>query len=233
MGLFSKSIPATATPEAPKTPAGESAAPAPAAAPAPKPRIAAAQSGDGARPEPAPTLGTTGTVASPAERTPYFQQLKVRIHQQLVERLDVQNLKMLPPDVVRREVRVLIRELCQQEKGLLTSADQERLMDEVMDETFGLGPLETLLKDPLISDILINRFDRVYVERRGRLEPVDVHFRGDNHLRQIRDCIVGQGGRRIDEICPMVDARLPDGSRVNAIIPPLAVDGSAMSIRRF
>src|SRR5258706_6718900 len=168
-----------------------------------------------------------------SERQIYLEKMKVRIHQQLVERLDVQNLKNVPQEAVRAEVRQVIRDLCQLEKGLLTSSEQERLMDEVMDETFGLGPLEAMFKDGSITDILINRYDRVYVERRGRLEPVDVHFRDDNHLRQIIDRIVAQVGRRIDEICPMVDARLPDGSRINAIIPPLAVDGSAMSIRRF
>ena len=106
-------------------------------------------------------------------------------------------------------------------------------MDEVMDETFGLGPLETLLKDPAISDILVNRFDRIYVERSGRLELADVRFRDNQHLRQIIDRIVGLVGRRVDETSPMVDARLADGSRVNAIIPPLALDGPAMTIRRF
>ena len=168
-----------------------------------------------------------------SERSVYLQQLKVRIHQQLVSRLDVQNLRMLPPDTVRGEVRILIRELCQSEKGLINSADQERLMDEVMDETFGLGPLETLLKDQTITDILVNRFDRIYVERRGRLEEADVRFRDNQHLRQIIDRIVGMVGRRVDETSPMVDARLADGSRVNAIIPPLALDGPAMSVRRF
>src|SRR5689334_23348508 len=171
--------------------------------------------------------------APPSERQLYLQQLKVRIHQQLVERLDVQNLRTLPPDVVRSEVRVLIRELCTSEKGLINSVEQEKLMDEVMDETFGLGPLETLLKDPTISDILVNRFDRVYCEKRGRLELSDVRFRDNAHLRQIIDRIVGLVGRRIDEVSPMVDARLADGSRVNAIIPPLALDGPAMSVRRF
>jgi pilus assembly protein CpaF len=106
-------------------------------------------------------------------------------------------------------------------------------MDEVMDETFGLGPLEALLKDPTISDILVNRFDRIFVERRGRLERVEIRFRDNAHLRQIIDRIVGLVGRRVDETSPMVDARLADGSRVNAIIPPLALDGPAMSIRRF
>jgi pilus assembly protein CpaF len=145
----------------------------------------------------------------------------------------MQNLRTMPPDVVRAEVRLLVRELCQSEKGLISSADQEALMDDVMDETFGLGPLEAVLKDSAISDILVNRFDRIYVERKGRLEIVDVRFRDNAHLRQIIDRIVGQVGRRIDETSPMVDARLADGSRVNAIIPPLALDGPAMSIRRF
>ncbi|HZL35715.1 MAG TPA: CpaF family protein, partial [Tepidisphaeraceae bacterium] len=168
-----------------------------------------------------------------SERSVYLQQLKVRLHQQLVSRLDVQNLRVLPPETVRSEVRVLIRDLCQSEKGLINSTDQERLMDEVMDETFGLGPLEVLLKDQAISDILVNRFDRIYCERKGRLELSEVRFRDNQHLRQIIDRIVGMVGRRVDETCPMVDARLADGSRVNAIIPPLALDGPAMSIRRF
>ena len=168
-----------------------------------------------------------------SERSIYLQQLKVRMHTQLVQRLDVQNLRVLPPDTVRAEVRVLIRELCQSEKGLINSQDQERLMDEVMDETFGLGPLEALLKDPTISDIMVNRADRIYVEKKGRIELSEVRFRDNQHLRQIIDRIVGLVGRRVDETCPMVDARLADGSRVNAIIPPLALDGPAMSIRRF
>ena len=128
---------------------------------------------------------------------------------------------------------MVIKDLCQNERSLLTSQEQERLMDEVMDETFGLGPLEILLKDPTITDILVNRFDKVYVERQGRLERVEVRFRDNQHLRQIIDRIVALVGRRVDETSPMVDARLADGSRVNAIIPPLALDGPAMSIRRF
>jgi len=177
-----------------------------------------------------PTMPSTPQLT---ERQAYLQQLKVRIHQQLVERLDVQNLKALPHETVRGEVRVLIRELCQSEKGLINSTEQEKLMDDVMDETFGLGPLETLLKDQTITDILVNKYDRIYCERKGRLDLVDVRFRDNQHLRQIIDRIVAAVGRRVDEISPMVDARLPDGSRVNAIIPPLALDGPAMSIRRF
>jgi pilus assembly protein CpaF len=186
---------------------------------------------------PPPAFSAPPPVALPAthapERASEFDGLKVRIHQKLVERLDVQNLRALPPETVRSEVRILVRELCQSEKGLLSNTEQERLMDEVMDETFGLGPLEILLKDATISDILVNRFDRIYVERRGRLEPVETRFRDNDHLRQIIDRIVGLVGRRVDETSPMVDARLSDGSRVNAIIPPLALDGPAMSIRRF
>jgi pilus assembly protein CpaF len=167
------------------------------------------------------------------ERQAYLTQMRVKIHQKLVERLNVQNLRSMPINVVRQEVRTLIRELYQSEKGLLSSAEQSKLMDDVMDETFGLGPLEGLLKDPTITDILVNKFDKVYVERRGQLELTDVSFRDNAHLRQIIDRIVVQVGRRVDEISPMVDARLTDGSRVNAIIPPLALDGPAMSIRRF
>src|SRR5450432_1041650 len=217
MGLFTRNIPTAAEPA--NGNGHDKDAPV-AAAPA-KPTFTAPPR---AEMLPPPTL---------SERQVYMQKLKVRIHQQLVERLDVQNLRSLPPDTGRSEVRVLIRELCQSEKGLINSVEQEKLMDEVMDETFGLGPLETLLKDPTITDILVNRYDRVYCERKGRLEPVDVNFRDNAHLRQIIDRIVGLVGRRVDEISPMVDARLSDGSRVNAIIPPLAIDGPCLSIRRF
>ncbi|MDB5358624.1 MAG: CpaF family protein [Phycisphaerales bacterium] len=232
MGLFSNKNGGTAVlPAAPAAmPDPLKAAPvaAPAAPAAPRPASAPS-----APVVTAPPIAPHPNPGQSSERASYLSQLKVRIHQQLVNRLDVQNLRVLPPETVRGEVRVLIRELCQNEKGLINSADQERLMDEVMDETFGLGPLETLLKDPTISDILVNRFDRVYCERKGRIELSEVRFRDNAHLRQIIDRIVGLVGRRIDETSPMVDARLADGSRVNAIIPPLALDGPAMSIRRF
>src|SRR5829696_1630309 len=220
MGLFTKSK--TNVPPAPPKLGqdGSDIVPPPAAAAAiPAPAIA--------KPVVPPPQAPMG------ERAVYMQQLRVRIHQQLVERLDVQNLKTLPADTVRAEVRTLIRELCTSEKGLISGSDQEKLMDDVMDETFGLGPLETLLKDPGISDIMVNRYARIYVEKKGRLERAEVRFRDNQHLRQIIDRIVAQVGRRVDEISPMVDARLSDGSRVNAIIPPLALDGPAMSIRRF
>ena len=221
MGLFTKNKASNVPPAPPKLGQDGSDIVAPPTALAPQTTHLAKPS---LTPPPQAPLG---------ERATYMQALRVRIHQQLVERLDVQNLKTLPPDTGRAEVRILIRELCQSEKGLLSSAEQEKLMDDVMDETFGLGPLETLLKDVSVSDILVNRFDRIYVERKGRIERADVRFRDNAHLRQIIDRIVAQVGRRVDEISPMVDARLSDGSRVNAIIPPLALDGPAMSIRRF
>ena len=218
MGLFTKNT-NPPTPAKPVAPIAEPAAPPP---PAP------------ARAEASITpIGQTSLPSALTDRQHYLSQMRTRIHNQLVERLDLQNLRTMPQDVVRQEVRLLVRELCQSEKGLLNSTEQERLMDEVMDETFGLGPLEILLKDATITDIMINRYDRIYVERRGRIETTDVQFRDNKHLRQIIDRVVAQVGRRIDETQPMVDARLPDGSRVNAIIPPLALDGCAMSIRRF
>jgi len=225
MGLFSRN-PSTAVIDTPAAPSARPAATADTATPAQLPP--AARSG------PAVANSVVASVAPlQSERQIYINQLKVKIHQKLVERLDVQNLRSLPPDTVRAEVRLLVRELCQSEKGLISSQDQERLMDDIMDETFGLGPLEGLLKDPTISDIMVNRADRIFVERKGRIELVDTRFRDNQHLRQIIDRIVGLVGRRVDETSPMVDARLADGSRVNAIIPPLALDGPAMSIRRF
>src|SRR5213592_2388091 len=180
-----------------------------------------------------PTIPNAPQPSVTPERQAYLMQMRVKIHQKLVERLNVQNLRSMHINVVRQEVLTLIRELYQSEKALLSAPEQSKLMDDVMDATFGLGPLEGLLKDPTITDILVNRFDRIYVERQGQLQLTDVTFRDNQHLRQIIDRIVVQVGRRVDEISPMVDARLPDGSRVNAIIPPLALDGPAMSIRRF
>ena len=139
----------------------------------------------------------------------------------------------LAGDTLRREIRLVIEHLCDTEDTLLNRNERERLIEEVLDETFGLGPLELLLKDSTISDILVNGPKSVYVERRGKMERTNVQFRDNAHLLQIIDRIVSRVGRRVDEVCPMVDARLPDGSRVNAIIPPLALDGPAVSIRRF
>jgi len=141
--------------------------------------------------------------------------------------------RILASDALRRDIRRVVEHLCDTENPLLNRMERERLIDEILDETLGFGPLETLLKDPTISDILVNGPKCVYVERRGKLEKSDVVFRDNEHLLQIIDRIVSKVGRRVDETSPMVDARLPDGSRVNAIIPPIALDGASLSIRRF
>jgi pilus assembly protein CpaF len=174
-------------------------------------------------------------VNRPGEKTSAseFESLKRRIHMKLVDKLDLTRVGELEGDVLRREIRLVVEHLCDTEDHLLNRSERDRLVEEVLDETFGLGPLELLLKDPTISDILINGPKHVYVERRGKLEKTPVTFRDNGHLLQIIDRIVSRVGRRVDEVCPMVDARLPDGSRVNAIIPPLALDGPAVSIRRF
>ncbi len=162
-----------------------------------------------------------------------FETLKREIHSKLVDKLDLSSVGELEGDVLHREIRLVVEHLCDSEGTLLNRKEREQLIEEVMDETFGLGPLELLLKDTTISDILINGPKNIYVERRGKMEKTNVSFRDNNHLMQIIDRIVSKVGRRIDEVCPMVDARLPDGSRVNAIIPPLALDGASVSIRRF
>ena len=162
-----------------------------------------------------------------------FENLKRRIHGKLVDKLDLNRVGELEGDVLKREIRRVVEHLCDSEDTLLNRRERERLIDEVLDETFGLGPLELLLKDPTISDIMINGPKDIYVERRGCMERTPVEFRDNSHLLQIIDRIVSKVGRRVDETSPMVDARLEDGSRVNAIIPPLALDGAAMSIRRF
>ncbi len=162
-----------------------------------------------------------------------FDDLKRLIHSKLVDKLDLSRVSDLAGDTLRREIRLVVERLCDTENPLLNRMERERLIDEVLDETFGFGPLEMLLKDPTISDILVNGPHKIYCERRGKLEKTDVKFRDNDHLLQIIDRIVSKVGRRVDETSPMVDARLPDGSRVNAIIPPLALDGPSMSIRRF
>jgi pilus assembly protein CpaF len=161
------------------------------------------------------------------------RRLKQQLHQQLIAGMDLAVLGSIPREELRAEVRRVAEELCQRSSNLLNRAERERLVGEVLDETFGLGPLEALMADPTISDILINGHGTVYVERNGRLEKADVVFTDERHLVHIVQRIVGRVGRRVDETSPMVDGRLPDGSRINAIIPPLALDGSLVSIRRF
>src|ERR1700728_2286501 len=161
------------------------------------------------------------------------QQVKADLHRKILDRLDLEKLGRTPSDAARDEVLILIRNSVNSEAVPLSFAEREQLSREILDEIFGLGPLEPLLKDPTISDILVNRFDRVYVERGGKLEITGLSFKDNQHLMQIIDRIVSRIGRRVDESSPMVDARLADGSRVNAIIPPLALDGPCLSIRRF
>ncbi len=158
---------------------------------------------------------------------------KAELHQRLIKGMDLSAVAQLSKEELRLEVRQAAQELCRHSSDLLTMAQQERLVNEVIDETFGLGPLEGLFADPTISDILINGPKSVYIERQGRLEQSPVVFNDNRHLVQIVQRIVGRVGRRVDETSPMVDARLPDGSRINAIIPPLALDGALVSIRRF
>ena len=166
------------------------------------------------------------------ERSEY-QQVKADLHRKILDRLDLEKLGRSTGDSAREEVLVLIRSSVNSEAVPLSFAEREQLSREILDEIFGLGPLEPLLKDPTISDILVNRFDRVYIERAGKLEITGLSFKDNQHLMQIIDRIVSRIGRRVDESSPMVDARLQDGSRVNAIIPPLALDGACLSIRRF
>ncbi len=162
-----------------------------------------------------------------------YQQVKADLHRKILDRLDLEKLGRSTGDSAREEVLVLIRNAVNNEVIPLSFAERERLSREILDEIFGLGPLEPLLKDHTISDILVNRFDKVYIERGGKLELTGLSFKDNQHLMQIIERIVSRVGRRVDESSPMVDARLPDGSRVNAIIPPLALDGACLSIRRF
>ena len=164
---------------------------------------------------------------------PEYQELKFTLHRKLLDKINLEALATIDNQRVRGEVRQALISLIDGEPTLLSSLEKQQICDEVLDEVFGLGPLEPLLQDPTVSDILVNTHKQVYVERRGMLELTNVSFRDDQHLLRIIDKIVSQVGRRIDESTPMVDARLADGSRVNAIIPPLAVDGPLMSIRRF
>jgi pilus assembly protein CpaF len=169
---------------------------------------------------------------TPPPRTDY-SALKAAIHRRLIQKLDLDRLNQLKREDVRREVGQILESLVAGESTPMNLQERERLSLEVLDEVFGLGPLERLLGDPTISDILVNNYKSVYVERRGLLEQTGIEFRDDAHLLSIIDRIVTAIGRRIDESSPMVDARLADGSRVNAIIPPLALDGPCLSIRRF
>jgi pilus assembly protein CpaF len=173
--------------------------------------------------------------AKPADShgTTTSYELKNRIHRHLIERIELAKVDVLPRDVVEQQIRQLVEELLAEEETPLSRWERNQIVEEIQHETFGFGPIEPLMRDPTVSDILVNGARDVFVERRGKLEETNVIFRDDAHLLQIIDRIVSQVGRRVDESSPMVDARLPDGSRVNAIIPPLALDGPMLSIRRF
>jgi pilus assembly protein CpaF len=171
--------------------------------------------------------------SQPVSPEAMLQDLRLRIHRRLIDTLDLTKLSALETERVRVEIRRILEDMVSAEALPLSRADRDRLVMEVQHEVFGLGPLETLMKDSEISDILVNSWSQIYVERFGKLEKTDVRFRDDAHLMQIIERIVTRVGRRVDESSPMVDARLADGSRVNAIIPPLALDGPVLSIRRF
>src|SRR6186997_722253 len=162
-----------------------------------------------------------------------FQEMKSRLHRQLINRMDLTKLSALTQEQVHSEVSRLAEVVLAQEGAPLSASEREKLVNDVQHELFGLGPLEPLLADPTITDILVNKHDVIYIERRGKIERTNVRFKDDEHLMRVIERIVSSIGRRIDESSPMVDARLQDGSRVNAIIPPLSIDGPVVSIRRF
>ena len=185
----------------------------------------------GSNNRPLPARGGTPSIATrSADR--YFE-LKSEIHRKLIGVLNLERVSSIPKDRLRAEIGRVVERLLDEERVPMTTAEQARIVEEVLDEVLGLGPLETLLKEPTISDILVNRYNKVFIERNGKLSETQVRFKDDAHLLHIIEKIVSQVGRRIDEAQPIVDARLQDGSRVNAIIPPLALDGPCLSIRRF
>jgi len=169
----------------------------------------------------------------PAVAQQAYQELKKSMHQMILDRIDLERLKRLTSEQFKHELALLIQRIIEEERIVLNQQERHHLVLDIQHEMLGFGPLEPLLNDPSISDILVNTYNKVYVERRGRLELTDVAFHDNAHLMKIIEKIVSRVGRRVDESSPMVDARLPDGSRVNAIIPPLAVDGPLVSIRRF
>jgi pilus assembly protein CpaF len=180
---------------------------------------------------PLPARGGALPVANRAADR-YFE-LKSQIHRKLIGVLNLERASSIPKDRIRAEIGRVVERLLDEERVPMTTAEQIKIVEEVLDEVLGLGPLETLLKEPSISDILVNRYNKVFIERNGKLSETAVRFKDDAHLLHIIEKIVSQVGRRIDEAQPIVDARLQDGSRVNAIIPPLALDGPCLSIRRF
>jgi len=172
-------------------------------------------------------------VVPPEVASRAFQELKKSMHQMILDRIDLERLKRLTPEQFKHELALLIQHIIEEERIVLNQHERHNLVLDIQHEMLGFGPLEPLLADPTVSDILVNTYNRVYVERKGKLELTEITFHDNAHLMKIIEKIVSRVGRRVDESSPMVDARLPDGSRVNAIIPPLAVDGPILSIRRF
>ena len=194
------------------------------------------EGGNGARqakPAPSAQVCKVAAVSSDLQSQHAYHEFKERIHRRLVEKLDLAKLDTIPQETLRTLVREVIESLLSADEEVSFELNREGLTEEILNETFGLGPLEPLLHDPTISDILVNTCSQVYVERFGKLETTNTRFKDDVHLLNIIERIVSKVGRRVDESSPMVDARLPDGSRVNAIIPPLAIDGPILSIRKF
>jgi len=195
-----------------------------------------APTGDGKRrsmPWQSPIGGAEAGRTTPETGGATFSQIKTRVHRRILERLNLSNLDKLERDEVVAAIAKVVQELVAHEQLPLNLGEREQLVRQVVDEIFGLGPLEVLMQDPDVADILVNTYSQVIVERHGKLVNTDVRFQDDKHLLQVIDRIVSAVGRRIDDSSPMVDARLPDGSRVNAIIPPLAIDGPHLSIRKF
>src|SRR6476659_8756436 len=184
-------------------------------------------------PQPPKDSGNTPARPRVEAPRPQYMELKANVHRKLLNRLNLEALASAERSRAEAEIRTLLFDLIAEEGTPLSMAEREVILGDVIDEVFGLGPLEPLLRDPGISDILVNTYKSVYVERAGKLERLPTTFQDDKHLLRVIDRIVSGVGRRIDDSSPMVDARLPDGSRVNAIIPPLAVDGPLLSIRRF
>jgi len=171
--------------------------------------------------------------AMPVVAQQAYQELKKSMHQMILDRIDLERLKRLTSEQFKHELALLVQRIIEEERIVLNQQERHNLVLDIQHEMLGFGPLEPLLNDPTVSDILVNTFKKVYVERRGRLELTEISFHDNAHLMKIIEKIVSRVGRRVDESSPMVDARLPDGSRVNAIIPPLAIDGPLVSIRRF
>ena len=179
------------------------------------------------------TTAITTPTSTPIAPRPGYLELKANVHRKLLNRLNLEALASADRARAEAEIRTLLFELIAEEGTPLSMTEREAFLADIIDEVFGLGPLEPLLRDPTINDILVNTHKNVYVERAGKLERLPTSFQDDKHLMRVIARIVSGVGRRVDDGSPMVDARLADGSRVNAIIPPLAVDGPLLSIRRF